>query len=41
MDNMLEIFNDLKNKAGCYPRNLTDVSLNDENYSQNYEAFKA
>jgi len=41
MNKLLEISNDLKNKARCYPRNLTDVSLDEEEiFSQNYEAFK-
>jgi len=41
MNNFLEISNNLKNKSRCYPRNLTDVSLDEEKiFSQNYEAFK-
>ena len=41
MDKLLEIFNDLKNKARCYPRNLMDVCLYEKKiFSQNYETFK-
>ena len=30
MDKLFEISNDLKNKASCYPRNLTNISLDKE-----------
>ena len=39
MNKLLEISNNLKNKARCCSGNLTDVSLDEEQiFPQNYEA---